>query len=421
MPDIEWHITDRTDPEVIVSDSRRRPPRWRWVTLLLMIVIGIGLGVAYRSIPSPALPPTPVPSLTPRPTPTYPAIPAKLFQTIDREAQALADGDVQTYLDLHVYEDTFWTQQFTSTFQAWERPTDGQPLYSIVDFNQRTSDKAWADIRQFHNGHSFRETRFYVWDNDRWLRDDPDPFFWSGRVETLDTPHLRVIYAAEDRELAQAETDQMEELFTSICANLGCTAVTQLFTFTVNMNNYQQVGGNFGEDGRTLSLLSPRVTGVYEGTRPPYLRSDPLPYLMSWIIAQRIAYGRPVDSLFPAPNGVIMMHTIGNWAVNRINNWTATEELQIKSMKSDLRPPLPLEEIWKPVSDDNWQKSYMQAFAVVYFIEQEYGHAAVSNILKNIGRAQSFSDLIEKGLGASFAEFDQKWQAWLQVSTDTPR
>ena len=56
----------------------------------------------------------------------------------------------------------------------------------------------------------------------------------------------------------------------------------------------------------------------------------------------------------------------------------------------------------------------MEAFAVVYFIEQQYGKAAVPKVLKNIGQAQSFVDLIEKSLGVSFDEFDQKWQAWLK-------
>jgi hypothetical protein len=33
-----------------------------------------------------------------------------------------------------------------------------------------------------------------------------------------------------------------------------------------------------------------------------------------------------------------------------------------------------------------------------------------------LGTAQSFADVIEKGLGVTFAEFDQKWQAWINAS-----
>jgi hypothetical protein len=183
------------------------------------------------------------------------------------------------------------------------------------------------------------------------------------------------------------------------------------------MNNYREVGYyGFGKDGRTLSLLSPRATGVYEGPRPPYLKSDELPYLMSWIIAQRIVYSQAVGETYSSatvPDMAIMLVTIGNWAASRVNNWAAAEKLRARSIRLSLQPPLPLESLWEPVADENWQKSYEEAFAVVYFIEEHYGEAAVPNILKNLGQAQSFSDLIEKSLGVSFTEFDQEWQAWL--------
>jgi hypothetical protein len=378
--------------------------------VLIVVILGAGLGAWYRSIPEPAPRPTPTPL---PPTATPQAITAKLYETIDREAQALADGDFTTFLELHVHEDEFRANQARETFQTWGRPTDGRSLYSIIDFNLRTVTNAWANIRQFRNGRSFRETHFYVWDNDRWLRDDPDPFFWNGEVETLDTPHLHVIYAAEDRELVPVVTDQLEELYTSICASLNCAAATPPLTYTVNMNNYQPVG-SISEDGQTLSLLSPRVMGVYEGTWPPYLQGDLLPELMSWVIAQRIAYGRPVDSSFPAPDGRIMAITIGAWADSRVNKWATAEELRVNSIKSNLQLLLPLESLWKSGSDETSQKTYEEAFAVVYFSEQQYGETAVPNVLKNLGQAQSFADLIENSLGVSSAEFDQKWQAWMK-------
>ncbi len=412
-PDIEWHIGDETGEETI-RHTTPRPPRWRKWIMLAVVALGVGLGIAYGSIPGPPRP-TPLP-----PTAISKAIPAKLYETLDREAQALADGDLQTYLELHVYEGDYWTQQISNTFQAWEHPTDRSSLYSIIDFKLRTPRTAWVDIRQFRNGHSFRETRFYIWDGDRWLRNNPDLLFWNGESETLDTLHLHVIYAVEDRELVQIAAEQMEELYTSICASLNCAEVTPPFTYTVNMNNYQQVDnisvGHIGEDGQTLSLLSPRVAGVYEGTRPPYLQSDNLPYFMGQTIAQRIAYGRLMDTAYgssTAPAGVIMIITIGNWAGSRVNNQAATVDLQVNSIKSKLQPPLRLESLWGPVSDGNWQEVYDEAFAAVYFIEQQYGEAAVPNVLKNLGQAQSFADLIEKSLGVSFAEFDQKWQEWM--------
>ena len=206
----------------------------------------------------------------------------------------------------------------------------------------------------------------------------------------------------------------MEELSTSICVDLNCAAVTPPLTYTVNMNNYQQVGNNYSEDGQTLSLLSPRVTGIYEDAQP-YRQSDDLAYLISWDIAQRIAYGRAVNSS-TLPNGAIIMFAIGNWAGSRVNHQTSIDELRLNWVKLNLQPSRTLESLWKLGTDDDWPAAHAEAFAVVYFIEQQYGDAAVPNILRNVGQVQSFSELIEKSLGVPFVEFDQKWQAWVKTN-----
>jgi hypothetical protein len=48
------------------------------------------------------------------------------------------------------------------------------------------------------------------------------------------------------------------------------------------------------------------------------------------------------------------------------------------------------------------------------FIKQEHGSTAVTRLLGSIASARSMSDVIENGLGVPFAEFEQKWQAWLK-------
>ena len=186
MPDIHWHVGEDAEQETIAQSTSPRRSRRSWIAVLIVVILGASLGMAYRSLPEPAPRPTPTPVPTIPPTPTHPALPAKLFDTIDREAQALADGDLKTFLELHVYIAD--EEQLRNTFQAWGRPVGNSPLYSIIDFKLRTPTTAWVDMRQIREERSFRETRFYVWDNDRWLRDDPDPFFWNGEVETLDTP-----------------------------------------------------------------------------------------------------------------------------------------------------------------------------------------------------------------------------------------
>jgi hypothetical protein len=45
-----------------------------------------------------------------------------------------------------------------------------------------------------------------------------------------------------------------------------------------------------------------------------------------------------------------------------------------------------------------------------------WGTLAMPKLLKALGTAQSFADVIENSLGVPFAEFDQKWQAWVNAS-----
>src|SRR5512141_2571599 len=128
-PDIEWHVGDEADKETIAkTPPPRSSSRWRKALLVLIVVAAIGLGIVYSTIPEPA----PRPTFTPSPTPR-PAVPAKLYETPDREAQALADGDPKTFLSLQDQSDGPWFQTQSRAFQAWGRPlTNVGSLYTVL-------------------------------------------------------------------------------------------------------------------------------------------------------------------------------------------------------------------------------------------------------------------------------------------------
>lgn len=414
-PDIEWHIGESAEQKTIVKATPPRRSRRSWIAILIVILVGIGLGMVYRSIPEPAPRPTPTPLPTQRPTPTQPVIPAKLYATIDREAQALADGDVQAYLDLHVYADPSWTQQFTATFRAWERPTGGQPLYSILNFNQRTTTAASVDIRQFRNGHSFRQTRFYIWDGDRWLRTELDPFFWSNQVETRDTPHFHVIYFVEDRDFVLPVINQLEQAQDQLCSDLGCD--TTVLTYTLSFNSYRISRLPSSDSGREIYVTSPRVVGVYEDNSPLGDEGPSMIWTLAWTTALQRAYGQ--TSVADYRPSFPLLWAISQWATLRAANWPDTEYLS--TAKATLqKQPLSLDNLWH-VTQNNYVAVYTMAYAVVHFIDQEYSAPAMPSILKGIRTAQSFKNLIENGLSVPFEEFEQKWQAWITRNTDTER
>src|SRR5512147_369312 len=100
-PDIQWHVGEDAARETIAqTTSAQHPRRNKWVALLV-VVFGVSLGVAYRSLPDAAPRPTPTSVPTVPPEPTRPAVPAALYQTIEREVSALADGDADAYFDLN--------------------------------------------------------------------------------------------------------------------------------------------------------------------------------------------------------------------------------------------------------------------------------------------------------------------------------
>jgi len=420
-PDLEWRVDDPSGEQTIAKTTPPRPPRWRTWVIGLVVMLGVGLGVIYRTIPEPLPRPTPTP-LPPTPTPL--AVPAKLYAAIDREAQALADGDIDSYLAVSMPRDTSDQVQLRNGLTAWGRPTDRQPYYEIIDYNLRTQTKAWADIRQYRNGRWFRATRFYQRQGERWLRSEPDPFFWSGQVETLDTLHFHVIYASEDRELIPPTISRLEEAYPQVCRNLGCVDDTSDLTYTLKLNGTSRTSLRLSDDAREIILSSPRLTGVFEDAP---LDNNVLLWGVAAAATQRVYYGAATqwsgDSV-----GHIVFGSIIDWAAERSKGEPSDAHMLIGSLAA--QPLAPLVDLWGAVHEfdqkqQTWvergipDSTYMEAHVIIYFIEQAYGKQSMPRLLKALGTAHSFADVIETGLGVPFAEFDQKWQTWLKQNGRT--
>lgn len=81
---------------------------------------------------------------------------------------------------------------------------------------------------------------------------------------------------------------------------------------------------------------------------------------------------------------------------------------------------VPLEKLWGQANTFDSDIVYPEGTLVMHFVAQEYGVQAMPKLLKALGTAQSFVDVVENGLGVPFAEFDQKWQAWIKDSRAEP-
>ncbi len=399
-PDVEWRIGQEAEQEIVAAATPRQAVHWRVVWVALAICLGVGLGVMYRSVPEP-------PQSAPTPMPTPPAMSPRLSEVIDREAHALADGDADSILAVHMPEDQAWTDWKRTTIEPWGHPADNGPLYTSIAFNLRTSTRAWADIRQFRNGRFFRETRFYLWNKDRWLRTWlSDRFFWAGKEETLRTLHFTVTYAVEDRELVPAVVNQLEADYASLCRDLGCASAEREMTFTVKMSAdtsypYFPIG-----EGSELRFPSPRVMGLFESGRAYDWSNSSEDWTLARLMVRRVAYGG-ADLERP---GNIILDASATWAIEHIDS--LPERVRGKIGDLNQGPLLPLDKLWEHPDDSELEQTYSQAYMLMHFIEQEYGAPAIARLLTAVGSVQSFSEAIEKGLGIPFAEFDLKWQIW---------
>ncbi|CAG0928893.1 hypothetical protein TFLX_01133 [Thermoflexales bacterium] len=407
MPDLHWHVGEGAERETIAKSNEPRRSGHRLV-FLLVVMLGAGLGVVYRSLPEPPPHPTPTPILLP--TPTRQAIPAKLFDTIDREAQALADGDSDTYRETEAESVQGEIEAQRENFTAWGRPGDDRSLYVIIDFDLLTDTSAWADIRQFRQGRYFRQTRFYYYDGEYWLRaPTSNSTLWSGREESVQTSHFNVIYAVEDRAVISSTLRQLEEDFQDLCRDLGCTSLGQELTFTLKFVGTSVFDSPpFDLAKNEIRLPSPRLLGFFESGQAYSWESNYSGHVYSALLEAIIENMYGVNNFDQPGDGLLWAISI--WALNRVEPLPAETLDMLRDPQH--RPLLALETLWETGRSGESGLPLDQLYHLVRFIEQEYGASAVTHLLEAIDSAQSMIEAIENGLGVPFAEFDQKWQAW---------
>jgi hypothetical protein len=408
-PDIHWQIGEDKEQETIHATSPRRSRRG-WIAIVIVVILSAGLGVVYRSLPEPPSSPTPTPSPTPVAVPTHAAIPAALFQAIDREAQALADGDLAALRELRTTPDI---AVLPGGFTAWGHPGDDRPVYEIIDFKLQDERQAWADIRQYRAGRYFRVTRFYRRMNDRW-QSAPSFWLWSSQQEHAQTAHFSATYAVEDRDLISPTLQQLERDYAALCRDLNCAAVKHPLTITVEIGGREgayayPILSGYGD----LWLPSPRVSGFYESGRAYTWHNNPVHWVLAQIIVQRV-YG---DVNYDSPGGGLLW-TGGIWAVEHLDPlpediWNQLGDLTQRSLLS-------LDALWELGRVNEPGPGLIQLNRLLRFIEQEYGAASVTRLLVSIASARSLPEAIETGVGLSYPVFNQQWQAWAMANLTQP-
>jgi hypothetical protein len=463
-PDIEWHVGEEAEQEIIARTSgARRSRRGRWA-VIIAIGLGVGLGLLYRSIPEP--PPNPIdPALAPpviaSPLSPLPA-PESLEAAIERDAEYLASlktGDGVTFNPAlarmpQAYAD--WYAALQNAYGRWGPPAH-QTLYTVFETGTLPNGIIWAQLGQSRHGDFYRHTRFYRLENDRWIWTLPDSAFWSGKTAVVMTGDagpigpITIGHPIEDAPVIGAVFDRFSRAYLNLCESLKCPPPidrTRLWTpgltltITIQPMLMQPV---MQERSGTLSidLPSPRVVGYYEDANSPgdpyaamayatliepivrlasgdYARWETdhggelfLQAIVVWERARLVEELQPLSLFYPA--------TFPPPATPQIISWRPSVTLR-KYYIDLLRDEslVPLISLW------NWDRNERafgllqhvavnEAEAVVAFIDERYGEDHVVRFLNALGRAQALDEAIEAALPVSFGEFNQQWMQWITM------
>lgn len=438
-PDIEWHIDETADEEIIF---RTEPPvvRWRAAIVLVAASLGIGLGVLYASIPEPTPRPTALPAPIQNPDSSKAPIASPpagrtideytrfdlLRETVEQEVAALADGSEADFLALQDHSDADWLETQRQGFSAWGRPSsiDAKPgaLYFYSGNTLNTNDQeAWFDISQYRQGRTFRETRFYRWQIDRWVRVRPPLDFWNGAAAEIVTPRFRVLLPQADQALAADVMRRLEFTYEQICFDLACPAevITPAQPLRVLVSPaLAKTQGYFTlDDPPLLRIPSPRISGLLdEATSFNRDDRDPLTALLyarlSEIITRAISGGQArwsADS-----DGVLYLIAIAKWELQRGQAGTDLDTYIGTDLLRGRKITLP-QYLWDwPVRDGRRLASpQAQANSVVAFIDRSFGAERVVHLLRTLRTTQSLPQAIEATLPISYPVFEQQWQQWL--------
>ncbi len=422
MPDIEWYIVDETRPETVIRTPQRKPPRWRRLAILFVVAIGIGLGLAYRSIPEPPalkpqptrIPPATVPPFS-NPTPT--PLPS-VTDTIEREAQALARGDLPQFMRLQDPSDHAWLERQASpeVFNTWGMPQTGA-LYTIVESGTLPNNRVWADIIQFRNGPLFRETRFYREQNNQWVRIRPvtDGAFWGG-WQTVKVGSFSVTFSARDTLFTPLIALRLEQAYQHICRDLRCAenpdpAVASQINYRVILS-----GDMWTVDRKVdLALPSPHNAGLYMPASDRDLSDQTNPFeqliyrfLVNDLVS-RIVYHHFTSSS-SATAASMWAHVITNWELTRLRIMSEIPMDWVYLRNPDIPT---LESLWNPSSVEDARLSTLELAAFVKFIDERYGSDKVARLLNEVNVAPTLPDAIKK-LGLSYDDLKHQWNSWIK-------
>jgi hypothetical protein len=437
-PEIDWQVQGDHGKEDIVHTLQPQAPRWRPIAIMLVIAIGVALGVIYRSIPEPPR--------TPTPTPTIVALPPLIAEVVDREVQALANGDKDAFLSIQDPNDASWYQAQADAFAAWGQAPATNPEYTVIETGTLADNRMWVDVRQWHGEFSYvRETRFYRLRDNRWLRTRPDVSFWSGQDARLSTTHFEVMYPKEDLSLAQIIVDRFERAYVAVCGDLHCEigptsrVLPQVLTMTLVLTQTDTFTTIDQGQYVTITFPSPRMLRIADRWGVPDDSIDAMAIDQLVVPVARIVSGG-ADRWFKSSDGVLFFNAIAKWERPRAKSVTSeffvidnrtNQLIRLTAHENNLGQSqqtyidqlqdaqlVPLKALWSwplnlPPDSSMFDTMKIEADAMIGFIQFRYKPDGVPRLLLALKPAQSLPEAIERSLETKYEDFEAEWLKWI--------
>lgn len=296
--EFRWQVESEDEWEAYESPPKRqRPFPWRAVgvlALLLAVGVGIAAGVFWHRVRQGEA-----------------RLRHELRAVANLEAQALRDGDRETFLSLQDRGDTRWYGRQEDRFPPWDGFADLEPgqgaNLAVLEAALMPENRAWAEVAWALEDGLYRRAQFYRQETGSWLRTGARCEYF-GPERTRQTAHFAFTYRSCDEPTVGWMAEQLEVWHEAVCADLGCDDERRINVLIKTLN--ERVGEHRPPQGFILS--SPRLRGVREdGALLPREREQ-LAQILVYLLASRRAGDIELE------NQPYLLPQLVNWEMRRL-------------------------------------------------------------------------------------------------------
>jgi len=298
--EFRWQVENEEEEWQAPASPPERRRRFSWrVVGVLVLLLAVGAGIAaghfwYQVRQGEA------------------RLRRELSTVANLEAQALRDGDHETFLSLQDRYDITWYTRQKRRIPSWNgfaAPGLGQEAnLLVVDASLLPAEnRAWAEVVWTLEDGAYRRVQFYRQADGYWLRTGVRREYY-GEERTRQTAYFAFKYRTRDEPTVAWMAGQLEAWYDAVCTDFGCDDGRRI---NVLITPEDKTGKEFRPPyGFTLS--SPRLRGVREDGAPLPEERKELARILIYLLAAR----QPGDG--EAEQQPYLLPQLVNWEMRRL-------------------------------------------------------------------------------------------------------